>query len=157
MADIRVHKFNMHRFPMNLFITLKEKRMNRIHNNVSQRNQDRSVRFANLTRYHNLYFKGFVETGFFWMRSSWLQQPTPIETHWSSVPEGNLTMNFEPVFSSVSLSGRNRQMTRMESSLGGTMSFSSAILCQLVGAVQDDVSSWICLSGWILTYYLPPL
>ena len=30
-----------------------------------------------------------------------------METHWSSEPEGNLTITFDPVLSSVSLRGRN--------------------------------------------------
>ena len=30
-----------------------------------------------------------------------------METHWSSEPEGNLTITLEPVLSSVSFSGRN--------------------------------------------------
>ena len=30
-----------------------------------------------------------------------------METHWSSEPEGNLTITLEPVLSSVSFRGRN--------------------------------------------------
>lgn len=50
---------------------------------------------------------------------------TPIVTHWSSFPAGNLTMNFEPVRSSVSLRGLNRHTTRIESSEGGALSLGS--------------------------------
>ena len=58
---------------------------------------------------------------------------TDMETHWSSDPDGNLMINFDPVFSSVSLRGRNLQMTRMESSLESpsldkSLSLSSPIL-----------------------------
>ena len=43
---------------------------------------------------------------------------------------GSLTMNFDPVFSSESLSGRNLQITLMESSVGS--SFSSLFLSPIV-------------------------
>ena len=33
-----------------------------------------------------------------------------METHWSSEPEGNLTITLEPVLSSVSFRGRNLMM-----------------------------------------------
>ena len=55
---------------------------------------------------------------------------TPIETMLSSGPEGNLTMNFEPVFSSESFNGLKRQMTLMESSVGS--SFSSLFLSPMM-------------------------
>ena len=45
---------------------------------------------------------------------------TEMETHWSSEPDGNLMMNFDPVFSSVSLRGRNLQTTLMESSVAAS-------------------------------------
>ena len=46
-----------------------------------------------------------------------------METHWSSEPEGNLTITLEPVLSSVSFSGRNlmvedSMVNRMMCSLG---------------------------------------
>jgi hypothetical protein len=43
-----------------------------------------------------------------------------IETLVSSDPGGILTIDSDPEFSSSLLSGRNRQMTRMESSLGAS-------------------------------------
>ena len=52
------------------------------------------------------------------VEGSRVQILTPIETHWSSDPAGNLTTNLEPARSSASLRGRNRQMTRMVSSRG---------------------------------------
>lgn len=54
-----------------------------------------------------------------------------METPWSSEPAGNFTITLEPVRSSVSLSGRNLQMTLMESSLASLgLGASSAILVQ---------------------------
>jgi hypothetical protein len=43
---------------------------------------------------------------------------TAIDRQFSSGPDGNLTTNFEPAFSSLSFKGRKRHTTLMESSAG---------------------------------------
>ena len=45
---------------------------------------------------------------------------TAIETHCSSAPDGNFTMNFDPALSSESFRGRNLQTTRILSSDGAS-------------------------------------
>ncbi len=49
-----------------------------------------------------------------------------MEAMLSAGPDGNLTTNFDPVRSSVSLRGLNRQMTRMLSSVGSSFSAEAA-------------------------------
>ena len=65
-----------------------------------------------------------------------------METHWSSDPDGNLMINFDPVFSSVSLRGRNLQMTRMESSLESP-SFDKSL------SLSSPILTWFSL-WWLL-------
>ena len=67
---------------------------------------------------------------------------TDMETHWSSDPDGNLMINFDPVFSSVSLRGRNLQMTRMESSLESP-SFDKSL------SLSSPILTWFSL-WWLL-------
>lgn len=47
---------------------------------------------------------------------------TPKLMHWSSLPGGNLTMNFDPALSSASFKGRKRHTTRILSSPGASLS-----------------------------------
>lgn len=55
-------------------------------------------------------------------------QLTPIDMQFSSGPDGNLTMNFDPAFSSESFKGLNLQTTLMLSSAAISLSRSVAIL-----------------------------
>ena len=49
---------------------------------------------------------------------------TPMETHWSSDPDGNFTTNLDPAFSSDVFKGLNLQTTRILSSDGPSFSWS---------------------------------
>ena len=49
---------------------------------------------------------------------------TPMETHWSSDPDGNFTTNLDPAFSSEVFKGLNLQTTRILSSDGPSFSWS---------------------------------
>ena len=94
----------------------------------------------------NIWFKDFVEHIQFSLQNKHLEikisppqfQLTESETHWSSEPDGNLMMNLDPVFSSVSLRGRNLQTTLIESSVAASaaawawLSLSSPILMMSV-------------------------
>ena len=77
-----------------------------------------------------------------------------METHWSSEPDGNLMMNLDPVFSSVSLRGRNLQITLMESSLESAAawaSLSSAMLEKLLthsGIKAKRTRAWRFWNSW---------
>ena len=92
-----------------------------------------------------------------WIIKTLESRLTPMDTHWSSEPEGNFMMILDPVFSSVSFSGLNLQMTLMESSLEGSapawaweLSFSSDITeqCRLTDYhyywVLEDTRGSVC-------------
>lgn len=72
---------------------------------------------------------------------------TPMEMQFSSPPDGNLTMNLEPAFSSESFSGRNLQTTLMLSSaaISRSLGVSIAIASGGDGDYGDDDDEGACV------------
>lgn len=78
---------------------------------------------------------------------------TPMEMQFSSPPDGNLTMNLEPAFSSESFNGRNLQTTLMLSSAAISRSLGVSIAITSGGdgddGDDDDEGACVCARAFV--------